>query len=91
MSVDEGHYFGSRGSSSRAKKADAALRISFARRSSLFSRSSSRILARSSLGNPGRRPSSTSARRTQVRSVSRCTSSFSEIDSIVFHCDGYSC
>ena len=40
---DEPHGFGKRGSSSRAKKADAAFRISFARRSSRFSRSRSRI------------------------------------------------
>ena len=39
--VDESHYFPSRGSSSRAKKADAAFKISFARRSSRFSRSNS--------------------------------------------------
>ena len=38
----------------------------------------------------GRGPSSTSARRTQVRNDSRCTPSFSAIDTIAFHCDGYS-
>jgi hypothetical protein len=71
-------------------KAEARLRISFARRSSLFSRSRSRIRARSSVVSPGRRPSSISARRTHTRSVSRCTSSFSAIDTIALHCDGYS-
>ena len=65
--------------------------ISFARRNSLFSRSSSRIRARSSLVTPGRWPRSTSARRTQFRNVSRFTSTFSAIDTIAFHCDGYSC
>ena len=42
MPVDELDYFGSRGSSSRAKKLAAALRISLARLSSRFSRSNSR-------------------------------------------------
>src|SRR2546430_290844 len=40
--ADEVHCFGKRGSSSRAKKAEAVFRISLARRSSRFSRSSSR-------------------------------------------------
>src|SRR5262249_57842029 len=70
MSVDQGHYFGSRGSSSRAKKLAAALRISLARRSSRFSRSSSAMRRRSSVVVPGRRPSSTSACLTQLRSDS---------------------
>ena len=39
VGFDEAAHLGSRGSSSRAKKAEAALRISLARRSSLFSRS----------------------------------------------------
>ena len=46
--------------------------------------------ARSSVVSPGRRPASVSARRTQIRSVSWLMSSFSDIDSIAFHCDGYS-
>jgi hypothetical protein len=57
--VDELDYFGSRGSSSRAKKADAALRISLARRSSRFSRSSSANRCASSVDVPGRWPVST--------------------------------
>jgi hypothetical protein len=59
--VDELDYLGSLGSSSLAKKALAALRISFARRSSRFSRSSSAIRCASSVLVPGRRPASTSA------------------------------
>src|SRR5690606_10191697 len=78
-------------SSSAPKKADAALRISFARRSSLFSRSSCLIRSRSSVVTPSRRPWSTSARRTHTRRVSRLMSSFSAIEQIAFHCDGYSC
>jgi hypothetical protein len=46
--------------------------------------------ARSSVVRPGRRPSSTSARRTHRRRVSWWMSSFAAIDSIAFHCDGYS-
>ena len=57
-------------SSSAAKKAEAALRISFARRSSAFSAFSRLISAASSEVTPGRRPASTSALRTQVRTVS---------------------
>jgi hypothetical protein len=68
--VDERHYLGGRGSSSRAKKAVADFKISLARRSSRFSRSSSLSRSRSSLVNPGRCPASTSAARTQTRNVS---------------------
>ena len=67
-----------------------AFKISLARRSSLFSRSSSRIRARSSVVTPGRAPASVSARRTQPRKVSRLIDNFAAIDSIAFHCDGYS-
>ena len=38
VSVDEAAHLGSRGSSSRANKAETTFRISFARRSSQFSR-----------------------------------------------------
>src|SRR5690625_4504179 len=48
-------------SSSAAKKADAVFRISFARRSSAFSRFSLRIWACSSEDTPGFLPASTSA------------------------------
>ena len=80
-----------RPSSSVAKKSDADFRISFARRSSRFSRSSSFSFARSSVVRPGRRPSSTSARRTQLRSVSGVEPNFPAIDVIAAHCELYSC
>src|SRR5882757_9997056 len=57
-------------SSSAAKKADALLRISFARRSSAFSFFNSRISAISAVVLPGLVPPSTSACRTHLRSVS---------------------
>ncbi len=60
-----------RRSSSAPKKAAAALRISLARRSSLFSFSRPRSRSRSSVLRPGRRPSSRSAWRTHWRKVSR--------------------
>ena len=63
---------------------------SLAQRSSAFSFSSCFNRARSSLVKPGRWPASVSARRTQWRSVSWLIDSFAEIDSIAFHCDGYS-
>ncbi len=90
MFVDEGDYRGGRGSSSRAKKAEAAFNISFARRSSKFSFSSSFIRARSSVVSPGRCPALVSARRTHIRSVSWLIASFAAIDSMAFHCEGYS-
>ena len=57
-------------SSSAAKKADADFKISFARRSSRFSRSSWASRSATSLGTPGRVPASTSAFATHTRSVS---------------------
>ncbi len=66
------------------------LRISLARRSSRISRSSSFILARSSLVVPARRPSSFSCWRTHLRSVSGVQPIFCAIDWIVAHCDGWS-
>ena len=76
VAVDEGHDFGSRGSSSRAKNAEAARRISFARRGSRFSRSSSASRRCCSVGIPGRRPPATSACLTHVRWVSVPTPSW---------------
>src|SRR5581483_6788217 len=73
--VDEGHYLGGRGSSSLAKKADAALRISLARRSSRFSRSSWAIRALSSVVVPARLPVSISVCLSQFRNVSGFTPS----------------
>jgi hypothetical protein len=58
---------GSCGSSPRAKKVDAALRMSFTRRSSLFSRSSSLSRCPASVVSPGQTPPSVSARRTHWR------------------------
>src|SRR5262249_47210677 len=68
--VDVADHLARRPSSSAAKKADALFRISFARRSSRFSFSSSAIRRRSSVVTPGRWPSSTSAWLNQVRSDS---------------------
>lgn len=61
VSIDEHHYQGSRGSSSRAKKLDATNRIWFARLSSRFSCSSALIRAASLVDTPGRLPASISA------------------------------
>ena len=52
--VGEAHDLGGRGSSSRAKKAEAALRISLARRSSRFSFSNSAMRCWSGVVTPGR-------------------------------------
>ena len=60
---------------SAAKKAEACLRIVFARRSSRFSRSNCAIRSASLVVVPGRTPPSTSACLTQVRSASGCTPS----------------
>ena len=64
MFVDEGDYLGVAGRAPSAKKAEAAFKISLARRSSKFSLSSSFIRARSSVVSPGRSPASVPARRT---------------------------
>jgi len=53
VGVDERHYHGSRGSSSRAKKLEAANKISLARFNSFTSCSSSRIRLLSLLVVPG--------------------------------------
>jgi hypothetical protein len=70
MLIDVGDHLLVRRSSSVVKKSDADFRISFALRSSRFSRSSSFSRTRSSDVTPRRRPPSTSARRTQDGSVS---------------------
>jgi len=90
VSVDEGDYLFCWRSSSAPKKVAADLRISLARRSSLFSRSRSFIRVRSSVVSPGRRHSSVSARRTQSRNVSWLIESFSATDPIAAHQDEYS-
>jgi len=70
VGVDERNYFLGRPSSSVAKKTDAALRMSFARRSSRFSFSNAAIRAASAVDVPDRRPESISAWFTQPRSDS---------------------
>jgi hypothetical protein len=66
-------------SSSTAKKADAAFKISLARRSSRFSRSSSVRRCRSSVESHGRWPSSISGRRPHLR-TSAAGPSFSDTE-----------
>jgi hypothetical protein len=68
--LDQAHDLGSRGSSSRAKKAEAAFKILLARRSSRFSRSNSVMRRCCSVLTPGRLPLSMSACLTQFRSDS---------------------
>ena len=83
------HQFGRRSSSAWAKKAEALRKISFARLSSRFSRSRSFNRCRSSVVGPARLPSSCSARRTHVRSVSGVQPILPAIDWIVAHWDGW--
>jgi hypothetical protein len=59
-----------------AKNAEAVFGISFARRNSRTSRSSSAIRAASSLVRPGAVPASISARLTHVHNASGCTSNW---------------
>src|SRR6266545_2752911 len=90
VGVDVGDHLLGRRSSSAAKKAEALLRISLARRSSRFSRSRAFRRSRSSVVRPGRRPSSVSARRTHLRSVSEETPNLPAIEQIAAHCEGCS-
>ena len=71
--VDERDYHGSRGSSSRAKKLDAASRISLARFSSRTSACNALIVAASVVVVPARFPVSMWCCFTQPRSVSGTT------------------
>ncbi|MGI8648259.1 MAG: hypothetical protein DLM55_04335 [Acidimicrobiales bacterium] len=73
VAVDELHYHGSRGSSSRAKKDDAANKISLARLSSLTSASSFFNRAASSVLVPDRAPASMAAYLHHPRNVSGFT------------------
>src|SRR5690606_31246724 len=76
-------------SSSAAKKAEAAFKISFARRSSATSARSRLISSASAVVVPGRWPASISARRTQVRTVSAApTPSFAATAFIAAHSVG---
>lgn len=70
VGVDEIDQYLPGRSSSAAKKAEAAFKISFARRSSAFSFFNRLICSASSVLVPGRRPWSTSAWRTHLRSCS---------------------
>src|SRR5215216_1533386 len=90
VTVDIGDHLVGRRSSSAPKKAAADFRISFARRSSRTSRSRVLSRSRSSLVSPGRRPSSVSARRTHLRSVSAETPNLWAIEVIAAHCEGCS-
>ena len=85
-----GHGLCRRSSSARAKYADALRRISFAWRSSRFSRSSALIRSRSSVVGPGRTPRSHAACLTQWRSVSPEQPIFSAIERIADHCEACS-
>src|SRR5690606_2123408 len=90
--VDERHHhFARRSSSACAKYADALRRISLARRSSRFSRSSSLSRSRSWLVRPGRCPASLWRRRIQPRRVSAEQPIFWPPDWIAAHSDSYSC
>jgi hypothetical protein len=73
---NEADYFVRRRSSSAPKKAEAAIRISLARRSSLISRWSSAISWLSAVVNPGRAPVSISACLTHERKDSVPTPSW---------------
>src|SRR3954451_22142449 len=91
MIVNEAdHHFGRRSSSACAKYADAFRRISFARRSSRLSRSSSFSRWRSSVVSPPRCPMSRSAWRTHFRKVSAPHPNLPAIEVIAAHCDGCS-
>src|SRR5690625_5189241 len=73
MIVNKANYHGPRGSSSRAKKLDAANKISLARFNSRTSSSRSLIFFASSVVVPGRWPALTAACFTQPRNVSALT------------------
>ena len=64
--------------------------VSFARRSSRFSRSSSSSRRRSSLVTPARTPRSRSACRTHLRRVSDVHPSFDDTETIADHCESCS-
>jgi len=84
------HHLPGRSSSAWAKYAEALRRISLARLSSRFSRSSAFSRSRSSLVTPGLSPWSRSAWRTHLRRVSAVHPIVDAIDDIADHCDSYS-
>jgi hypothetical protein len=81
------HHFDRRSNSAIAKYADALRRISFAWRSSRFSRSSAFMRSAISLETPGRLPLSTSAFLTQSFRVCGAQPIFAEIDMTACHRD----
>src|SRR5512144_43892 len=88
MIVNEGdHVFERRSSSAIAKYADALRGISFAWRSSRFSRSSAFSFSAIAVGMPARLPLSTSAFLTHSFSVCGAQPIFEEIDRIAAHRD----
>src|SRR3981189_1037672 len=92
MIIDErDHGFTRRSSSAWAKYADALRRISFAWRSSLFSRSKAFSFSAISVGTPARLPLSTSAFFTHSRSVCAVQPILAETETIVAQRDGCSC
>ena len=90
VDIYEAGHLGGLGSSSCAKKTDAAFRISLALRNSRFSRSSTLSRSRSSVVCPRRVPESTSARRIHLRSVSAVMPHLPAIDAMAAHSDVYS-
>jgi len=77
-------------SSAWAKKADAVLRISFARRNSLFSFSRAFLRSSSSDVAPGFSPASIWVRLSHAFRLSGEHSIFAAIDWIACYCEGYS-
>src|SRR5690606_19868103 len=84
------HHLRRRSSSAWAKYADAVRRISLARLSSRFSRSSCFRRSRSEVLRPARLPSSRSACCTQRRNDSFVQPILLAIDWIAAHCESYS-
>src|SRR5262245_29582309 len=92
MIVDErDHGFTRRSSSAWAKYADALRRISFACRSSRFSRSRAFSFSAMSVGTPARLPLSTSAFFTHSRSVCAVQPILVAIETTAAHRDWCSC
>ena len=91
MLVDEAfQYLSRRPGSAWAKNARANFSISLARRSSLFSRSSSFTRCASAVVTPSRRPVSTSTRLTHSLSVCGTQPILGAMDSMAAHSEGYS-
>src|SRR5260221_8421338 len=89
--AERDHGLNPRSSFAWAKYADALRRISFACRSSRFSRSKAFCFSALSVGTPARLPLSTSAFFTHSRSVCAVQPILAETETIVAHRDGCSC